>query len=129
MLDHLPSRTGSCCAARLIFHNRCFRVFFIPLKPSARHLAAGLDGLGTGRAVVSFNGNVSWTGDYRMNSIREAVLSKVPQVTLGFWIIKIAATTLGETGGDTLSMTMNLGYIVSSAIFFAFFIVTVASQV
>ena len=64
-----------------------------------------------------------------MNSIREAVLSKVPQVTLGFWIIKIAATTLGETGGDALSMTMNLGYVVSSAIFFAFFIVTVASQV
>jgi hypothetical protein len=57
--------------------------------------------------------------DYRMNSIGEAALSKVPQVTLGFWIIKIAATTLGETGGDALSMTMNLGYVVSSAIFFA----------
>jgi uncharacterized membrane-anchored protein len=46
-----------------------------------------------------------------MNSIREAALSKVPQVILGFWIIKIAATTLGETGGDALSMTMNLGYV------------------
>jgi len=56
-----------------------------------------------------------------MNSIREAALSKVPQVTLGFWIVKIAATTLGETGGDALSMTMNLGYVVSSAIFFVFF--------
>jgi hypothetical protein len=67
--------------------------------------------------------------DHRMNSIREAVSSKIPQVTLGFWIIKIAATTLGETGGDALSMTMNLGYVISSAIFFAFFIVTVASQV
>jgi uncharacterized membrane-anchored protein len=64
-----------------------------------------------------------------MNSIREAVSSKIPQVTLGFWIIKIAATTLGETGGDALSMTMNLGYVVSSAIFFGFFIITVASQV
>src|SRR5260370_13327304 len=64
-----------------------------------------------------------------MNSTREAALSKVPQVTLGFWIIKIAATTLGETGGDALSMTMNLGYVVSSAIFFAFFIITVAGQV
>ena len=63
---------------------------------------------------------------YRMNSIGEAALSKVPQVTLGFWIIKLAATTLGETGGDALSMTINLGYVVSSAIFFAFFIVTVA---
>ena len=56
-----------------------------------------------------------------MNGIRAAALSKVPQVTLGFWIIKIAATTLGETGGDALSMTMNLGYVVSSAIFFVFF--------
>ena len=64
-----------------------------------------------------------------MNSIGEAALSKVPQVTLGFWIIKIIATTLGETGGDALSMTMNLGYVVSSAIFLSFFIVTVASQV
>jgi uncharacterized membrane-anchored protein len=64
-----------------------------------------------------------------MNSIREAALSKLPQVTLGFWIIKIAATTLGERGRDALSMTMNLGYVVSSAISFAFFIVTVASQV
>jgi uncharacterized membrane-anchored protein len=44
-------------------------------------------------------------------------LSKVPQVTLAFWIIKIFATTLGETGGDTVSMTMNLGYLVGTAIF------------
>ena len=36
--------------------------------------------------------------------------SKVPEVTLAFWIIKIAATTLGETGGDAVSMTMDLGY-------------------
>jgi uncharacterized membrane-anchored protein len=64
-----------------------------------------------------------------MNSIGEAALSKVPQVTSGFWIIKIAATTLGETGGDALSMTLNQGYVVSSAIFFVFFIVTVAGQV
>jgi uncharacterized membrane-anchored protein len=64
-----------------------------------------------------------------MKSIGEAALSKVPQVTLGSWIIKIAAITLGETGGDALSMTMNLGYVVSSAIFFAFFIITVASQI
>jgi uncharacterized membrane-anchored protein len=63
-----------------------------------------------------------------MKSIGEAALSKVPQVTLGSWIIKIAATTLGETGGDALSMTMNLGYVVSSAIFFAFFIVTVVQS-
>lgn len=43
--------------------------------------------------------------------------SKVPAVTLGFWLIKILATTLGETGGDTVSMTMDFGYLVSTAIF------------
>src|SRR6185436_444780 len=57
------------------------------------------------------------------------VLSKVPRVTLVFWIVKILATTLGETGGDALSMTLNLGYAVSTLIFLAFFIVTLAAQV
>ena len=47
----------------------------------------------------------------------EATLSKVPAVTLGFWLIKIFATTLGETGGDTVSMSMNLGYLIGTAIF------------
>lgn len=55
--------------------------------------------------------------------------NKVPQVTLAFWIIKIAATTLGETGGDALSMTLNLGYAVSTAIFFAFFAATASAQI
>jgi uncharacterized membrane-anchored protein len=44
-------------------------------------------------------------------------MSKVPSVTLGFWIIKVLATTLGETFGDTVSMGMNLGYLTSTAIF------------
>jgi uncharacterized membrane-anchored protein len=56
-------------------------------------------------------------------------VSKVPEVTVAFWIIKIAATTVGETGGDALSMTLNLGYALSTAVFFAFFIVTVAAQI
>jgi len=56
-------------------------------------------------------------------------LSKVPQVTIAFWIIKICATTLGETGGDALSMTLNLGYAVSSLIFLGFFAVTLFAQV
>jgi uncharacterized membrane-anchored protein len=64
-----------------------------------------------------------------MNGFPSAGLSKVPEVTLVFWIIKILATTLGETGGDALSMTMELGYAVSSAIFFTIFIVTVVAQV
>jgi uncharacterized membrane-anchored protein len=56
-------------------------------------------------------------------------LSKVPRVTLAFWIVKIFATTLGETGGDALSMQLNLGYAVSTVIFLGFFIVTLSAQV
>jgi uncharacterized membrane-anchored protein len=56
-------------------------------------------------------------------------LSKVPEVTLLFWIIKIAATTLGETGGDSVSMSMNLGYFVGTAIFAVIFLVAVAAQI
>jgi uncharacterized membrane-anchored protein len=56
------------------------------------------------------------------------VWSKVPQVTLAFWAIKILATTVGETGGDALSMTLNLGYAVSSLIFLGFFCVTLTAQ-
>jgi uncharacterized membrane-anchored protein len=56
-------------------------------------------------------------------------LSKVPEVTLAFWIIKILATTVGETGGDALSMQLNLGYAVATLIFLAFFVVTVTAQV
>lgn len=58
-----------------------------------------------------------------------AVLSKVPEVALGFWVAKILATTLGETGGDALSMSLNLGYGVSSLIFLGYFAVTLAIQV
>ena len=57
-----------------------------------------------------------------------AARSKVPEVTLAFWIIKIAATTLGETGGDAVSMSMGLGYLVSTGIFAALFAVAVVAQ-
>jgi uncharacterized membrane-anchored protein len=56
-------------------------------------------------------------------------LSKVPEVTLVFWIIKIAATTLGETGGDAVTMSMKLGYLVGTAIFTAIVIVAVGCQI
>jgi len=49
-----------------------------------------------------------------MKTSTEHALAKVPEVTLGFWPIKIAATTLGETGGDAVSMSMNLGYLVGT---------------
>ncbi|HEX9466387.1 MAG TPA: hypothetical protein VGB82_27640 [Alphaproteobacteria bacterium] len=62
-------------------------------------------------------------------SSSQAVLSKVPEITLAFWVIKVFATTLGETAGDAFSMTMNLGYVVSTGIFFAFFLATVTAQV
>ncbi|HTX51341.1 MAG TPA: hypothetical protein VME40_18345 [Caulobacteraceae bacterium] len=55
-------------------------------------------------------------------------LSKVPQITLVFWIVKICATTVGETGGDALSMSLNLGYLTSTLIFLGFFLVTLAVQ-
>ena len=57
------------------------------------------------------------------------LLSKVPQVTIAFWIIKILATTLGETGGDAVTMTLQLGYAVGSLIFLAFFAITLTAQV
>jgi uncharacterized membrane-anchored protein len=56
-------------------------------------------------------------------------LAKVPAVTLGFWIIKVAATTLGETGGDWVTMSLNLGYLVGTAIFAAAFVAMVQGQV
>ena len=64
-----------------------------------------------------------------MNKIAEKTLSKIPEVTLTFWIIKIAATTLGETGGDAVTMSMNLGYLVGTAIFAAIFVVLVSRQI
>jgi uncharacterized membrane-anchored protein len=63
-----------------------------------------------------------------MNKSVEYTLSKVPEVTLVFWIIKVAATTLGETGGDSLTMTMNWGYLAGTALFLALLVVLVVFQ-
>ncbi|MCB1845435.1 MAG: hypothetical protein KDI09_20875 [Halioglobus sp.] len=60
---------------------------------------------------------------------QDALTAKVPEVTLVFWIMKILSTTLGETGGDTVSMSMNLGYLLSTGIFGTLFIVLVVIQV
>lgn len=64
-----------------------------------------------------------------MNDQTRSALIKVPAITLGFWIIKILATTLGETGGDTVSMSMNLGYLVGTAIFMTILIVLIWFQI
>lgn len=55
-------------------------------------------------------------------------MSKLPQITVAFWIMKICATTLGETAGDLLSMTLNVGYAVSSAILLSFFFIILTAQ-
>lgn len=59
----------------------------------------------------------------------DTALSKVPALTLVFWIIKILATTLGETAGDALSMSMNLGYLLSTLIFAGLFLAAVIAQI
>jgi uncharacterized membrane-anchored protein len=64
-----------------------------------------------------------------MACIPEHYASKVPEVTLGFWVIKILATTLGETGGDTVTMTMDLGYLTGTAIFLSALVALVAIQI
>lgn len=64
-----------------------------------------------------------------MKTSTEHALAKVPEVTLAFWLIKIAATTLGETGGDAVSMSMNLGYLVGTGIFAVIFLAAVIAQV
>jgi uncharacterized membrane-anchored protein len=56
-------------------------------------------------------------------------VSKVPEVTIAFWLVKIACTTLGETGGDTVTMTLNWGYLAGTALFFATLIVLVVAQI
>src|SRR5476649_405293 len=64
-----------------------------------------------------------------MDTKTQEKLSKVPEVTLIFWLIKILATTLGETGGDAVSMSLNVGYAISSLIFIGIFVAAVIVQI
>jgi uncharacterized membrane-anchored protein len=64
-----------------------------------------------------------------MNDLRDRVLSKVPEVTLAFWVIKIFATTLGEVGGNAVTMTLGLGYLVGTAIFAAALLLLLGAQI
>ena len=59
---------------------------------------------------------------------RTELSNKLPQITAAFWLMKITATTLGETGGDWLSMTMNVGYLVSTLLFFGIFVAALGAQ-
>lgn len=63
------------------------------------------------------------------DSVRRAAWSKVPAITLTFWVIKIAATTLGETGGDSVTMSLNWGYLTGTALFLALLVVLVIAQI
>ena len=65
----------------------------------------------------------------RKTTFVERAASKVPEATFGFWVIKIAATTLGETGGDWVTMTLSLGYLIGTVIFMVIFLGLVAGQV
>jgi uncharacterized membrane-anchored protein len=65
----------------------------------------------------------------RLPTPDDDLLAKVPQVTLAFWLVKILATTLGETGGDAVTMTLDLGYLVGTAIFAVAFVVAVWGQI
>jgi uncharacterized membrane-anchored protein len=64
-----------------------------------------------------------------MNGVAKYDLTKVPEVTFAFWVIKIAATTLGETGGDAVSMSMGLGYAIGSIVFVSILATAVAAQI
>ena len=64
-----------------------------------------------------------------MTETIERAAAKVPEVTVCFWTIKILATTLGETGGDSVSMSLGLGYLLSTIIFAAIFIAAVVAQI
>src|SRR5947209_9990729 len=64
-----------------------------------------------------------------MTDVSRRALTKVPAVTLGFWVIKILATTLGETGGDTVTMTLNWGYAAGVALFGVALVALVAAQI
>mgnify|MGYP003383717618 CR=1 FL=1 len=68
-------------------------------------------------------------GGFGMDDSARQAMSKVPEVTLLFWVLKIAATTLGETGGDAVSMSMNLGYLVATGVFGIVFLLAVAAQI
>src|SRR5438270_3833906 len=84
---------------------------------------------GATRPPSTSSGSGRSMDQYYKSAVDTEPASKVPEVTVLFWIIKILATTLGETGGDAVSMSMNLGYLVGTAIFAAVFLVAVFIQI
>src|SRR5437660_461247 len=100
--------------------------------PDGPSIDASSAGISPHRAVARSGRNgfafAASTHGARMHNGHDRMLSKVPEVTLGFWIIKIAATTFGETGGDSVTMTLNWGYTAGTAIFLSLLVALVAAQ-
>jgi uncharacterized membrane-anchored protein len=80
-------------------------------------------------AIQSDHVHIQPEDRYLMNDVSKDALTKVPAVTLGFWVIKILATTLGETGGDTVTMTLNWGYVAGTVLFGVALVALVAAQI
>src|ERR1700730_16087083 len=91
--------------------------------------ALHLTGVGTRMDMATFSERIGADALETQFMKYENGLRKVPEITLAFWVIKIAATTLGETGGDAVSMTLNWGYAPSSAMFIGIFAIAVAAQI
>src|ERR1700749_1329000 len=85
-----------------------------------KKLATGVEAIATTRGIGRH---------HLMTSIVSRGESKVPEITLGFWAIKILATTLGETGGDTVTMTLNWGYAAGVALFGVTLVALVTAQI
>src|SRR6516162_1029190 len=80
------------------------------------------------KGELSSNINDGFPSSQSATSCYAFGMNKLPEITAAFWLMKISATTLGEIGGDWLSMTMNLGYLASSIIFFGLFAVALGAQ-
>lgn len=108
----------------VVFQAECRRI------PTGAGLPAGIVRRRQGSAAVGAIGRVGIVqGMTSRMTDRDERMTKVPEVTLVFWIIKIAATTLGETGGDSVTMTLDWGYLAGTALFFAALVVLVAAQI
>jgi uncharacterized membrane-anchored protein len=79
--------------------------------------------------LSDFPARAPWEDDHVTDDAAKHALTKVPAVTLGFWVIKILATTLGETGGDTVTMTLNWGYAAGVTLFGVALVALVAAQI
>jgi uncharacterized membrane-anchored protein len=98
------------------------------LNPAARCHGIAIDAVRAPAEEANPPGKETALAQSNAHSDVSQALSKVPRITLVFWIVKVCATTVGETGGDALSMSLKLGYATSTLIFLAFFVVALTAQ-